>query len=225
MSIGPRIKWIKDNSKKLKFIIIILTLAIIINFLITYLFKSYSLISNLIMISSIFLIMSSFLDLKKFFNNKTNELPRVISHISFGFLILFIGLNHNFTLEKDFNLKIGDKKEFDNYSLEFKNLSLKEKKNYKAIIGEFKIRNSQKEFEKSMYPEIRIYEKPSTLTYEASIRTMLLKDYYITMSNIDRSEYYNIKFQKKPFMVWIWISVIFISMGGFIRLFKNAKNY
>ena len=156
MSIGPRIKWIKDNSKKLKFIIIILTLAIIINFLITYLFKSYSLISNLIMISSIFLIMSSFLDLKKFFNNKTNELPRVISHISFGFLILFIGLNHNFTLEKDFNLKIGDKKEFDNYSLEFKNLSLKEKKNYKAIIGEFKIRNSQKEFEKSMYPEIRI---------------------------------------------------------------------
>ena len=110
MSIGPRIKWIKDNSKKLKFIIIILTLAIIINFLITYLFKSYSLISNLIMISSIFLIMSSFLDLKKFFNNKTNELPRVISHISFGFLILFIGLNHNFTLEKDFNLKIGDKK-------------------------------------------------------------------------------------------------------------------
>ena len=74
-------------------------------------------------------------------------------------------------------------------------------------------------------PEIRIYEKPSTLTYEASIRTMLLKDYYITMSNIDRSEYYNIKFQKKPFMVWIWISVIFISMGGFIRLFKNAKNY
>ena len=116
MSIGPRIKWIKDNSKKLKFIIIILTLAIIINFLITYLFKSYSLISNLIMISSIFLIMSSFLDLKKFFNNKTNELPRVISHISFGFLILFIGLNHNFTLEKDFNLKIGDKKEFDNYS-------------------------------------------------------------------------------------------------------------
>ena len=46
--------------------------------------------------------------------------------------------------------KIGDKKEFDNYSLEFKNLSLKEKKNYKAIIGEFKIRNSQKEFEKSV---------------------------------------------------------------------------
>ena len=75
----------------------------------------------------------------------------------------------------------------------------------------------------SMKPEIRIYENPSTLTYEASIRFGLLKDYYITMSNIDRSDYYNIKFQKKPFMIWIWISVIFISLGGFLRLFKNEK--
>jgi len=44
------------------------------------------------------------------------------------------------------------------------------------------------------------------------------------MSNIDRSDYYNIKFQKKPLMVWIWISVIMIVLGGFVRLFCNAKN-
>jgi len=44
------------------------------------------------------------------------------------------------------------------------------------------------------------------------------------MSNIDRSEYYNIKFQKKPLMIWIWISVIMIAFGGFLRLFTNAKN-
>ena len=55
------------------------------------------------------------------------------------------------------------------------------------------------------------------------ITTELLKDYYLTMSNIDRSDYYNIKFQKKPFMIWIWISVIFISLGGFLRVFKNEN--
>ena len=110
--------------------------------------------------------------------------------------------------------------------IEFKNLQLKDFKNYKAVIGEFKINNSLNDQEQFLNPEIRIYENPSTLTYEASIRTGLLKDYYITMSNIDRSDYYNIKFQKKPFMIWIWISVIFISIGGFLRLFQNAnKNY
>ena len=89
---------------------------------------------------------------------------------------------------------------------------------------EFKINNSQENLHQSLYPEIRIYENPSTITYEASIRSGLLKDYYITMSNIDRSDYYNIKFQKKPLMAWIWISVIMIVVGGSLRLFSNAKN-
>ena len=137
----------------------------------------------------------------------------------------FIGINHNFSFEKDFNLRLGDKEKIENYTVEFKNLNLEEFKNYKAIIGKFIIENYDKKLNLTLSPEIRIYENPNTLTYEASIRSGLLKDYYITMSNIDRSEYYNIKFQKKPFMMWIWISVIFISLGGFLRFFKNAKKY
>ena len=44
------------------------------------------------------------------------------------------------------------------------------------------------------------------------------------MSNIDRSEYYNIKFQEKPLMMWIWVSVFMLAFGGFLSLFRNAKN-
>ena len=120
-------------------------------------------------------------------------------------------------------MKLGERKKFENYTLEFKNLRLDELKNYKAVIGEFKIDDSRNNSIKFLYPEIRIYDNPSTLTYEASIRSGLFKDYYITMSNIDRSDYYNIKFQKKPFMLWIWISTMFISFGGFLRLINNGK--
>ena len=73
-------------------------------------------------------------------------------------------------------------------------------------------------------PAIRIYDSPQTLTYEASIKTNFFRDYYLTMSNIDRSDYYNIKFQKKPLMIWIWISVIALSFGGFLSFLRNAKN-
>ena len=226
MSLGPQAQWIKNRFHNLNLLFKILIASIFINFSIIYLFKSYSLISNFIIISAIFLIISSFVDLYKLFRTQKMDFARVISHLAFGFLVLFIGLNHNFSLEKDFNLKLGEKKNFENYSLEFKDLRLEGFKNYKAVIGEFKINNSEENLHRSLYPEIRIYENPSTITYEASIRSGLLKDYYITMSNIDRSDYYNIKFQKKPFMMWIWISVIFISLGGFLRLFKNAKkNY
>ena len=44
----------------------------------------------------------------------------MISHLSFGFLIFFIGLNHNFSIEKDFNLKLGEKKQIDNFQFFFK---------------------------------------------------------------------------------------------------------
>ena len=226
MSLGPQAKWIKNKFTNLKLLLTILLGSIFINFLIFHFFKSYSLISNLIIISSFFLILSSLRDSIQIVKNKNYNYPRIVSHTAFGFLILFIGLNYNFSSEKDFNFKIGDTKQFENFSIKFQKLQQKEFKNYTAIVGKFKIKDLQKKSEQFLNPEIRIYKNPSTLTYEASIRTGLLRDYYITMSNIDRSDYYNIKFQKKPFMIWIWISVIFISIGGFLRLFQNAnKNY
>ena len=226
MALGPQAKWIKSKFVDLKLLFLILLGSIFINLFIVYCFKSYSLLSNFITISSVFLIISTLRDAIKLSKNKNFNFSRVISHSAFGFLVLFIGLNYNFSLEKDFNLKLGEVQKFQSYSITFKDLKLKDLQNYKAIIGEFEIKNAQNNSEQLLKPEIRIYKNPSTLTYEASIRTGLFKDYYITMSNIDRSDYYNIKFQKKPFMMWIWISVIFISIGGFIRLFKyENKNY
>tara|TARA_B100000575_G_C23137274_1_gene660982 strand:+ start:705 stop:2582 length:1878 start_codon:yes stop_codon:yes gene_type:complete len=222
MAIGPRTKWIKNRSVNFKSSLLIILGALVINFNITHFFKSYSIISNLIIISSLFLIFSSLIDI---FKKKTNiNLARIISHLSFGFLIFFIGLNHNFSVEKDFNLKLGGTKIIDNYKFALQDLELIPNSNYKAIIGKVKISNLSTNEEKFLSPEIRIYDNPKTLTYEASIKTNFFKDYYLTMSNIDRSEYYNIKFQEKPLMIWIWISVLMISLGGFLSLFRNAKN-
>ena len=222
MAIGPQAKWIKNKFSNLKSICIILGGAIMINFVIVYFFKSFSLISNLILISSLFLIMSSIFD---FFKKNRSSLPRITSHLSFGFLILFIGLNHNFSVEKDFNLKLGEAKKIDDYEFALLDLKLNQKVNYKAVVGKLEVNNSSTMEKRILYPEIRIYDNPQTLTYEASIQTNFLGDHYLTMSNIDRSEYYNIKFQHKPLMIWIWISVVFLSFGGLLSLIKNAKNY
>ena len=221
MAIGPQAKWIKNKFSNLRSILLILGGAIIINFAIVYFLKSYSLISNLILISSLFLIMSSIFD---FFKKSRLSFPRIISHLSFGFLILFIGLNHNFSVEKDFNLKLGEAKKIDDYEFALLDLKLSQENNYKAVVGKLEVNNSNTMKRRILYPEIRIYDNPQTLTYEASIQTSFLGDHYLTMSNIDRSEYYNIKFQHKPLMIWIWISVLLLSFGGFLSLFKNAKN-
>ena len=221
MAIGPQAKWIKNKFINLKPIIIILLGAILINFAIIYFFKSYSIISNLIIISSLFLIISSFLD---FFKKSKLNFSRIISHLSFGFLIFFIGLNHNFSIEKDFNLKLGETKKIGNFQFILQDLELRQQANYKAVVGNLKVSNLITNQERNLKPEIRIYDNPKTLTYEASIQSNFFRDYYLTMSNIDRSDYYNIKFQEKPLMIWIWISVAILSIGGFLSFFKNAKN-
>ena len=224
MTIGPKVKWIKERFENFKNYLFILLGSILINFSIVFLFKSYSILSNLIIISALFLIISSLLDAVKSLRNKKINFAQIISHASFGFLVLFIGLNNIFSIEKDYNIKLGETKNFNNYSIKLQNLELKDYSNYKAVIGELKISNTKTSKKNILRPVIRIYDNPQTLTYEAAIKTSILKDYYLTMSNIDRSEYYNIKFQKKPLMIWIWISVIMIVFGGFLRLFRNAKN-
>ena len=161
--------------------------------MIIYFFKSYSVISNLIIISSLFLIISSFFD---FFKKGRINFSRVISHISFGFLIFFIGLNHNFSIEQEFNLKLGETRVIDNFKFNLQDLKLNQKTNYKAVIGKIKISNLSTNEVRTLNPEIRIYDSPQTLTYEASIQTNFFRDYYLTMSNIDRSDYYNINFKK-----------------------------
>jgi cytochrome c-type biogenesis protein CcmF len=222
MAIAPNVKWIKNSFKKSVNFILITILAIFINFTIAHYFKSYSIMSNLIIISSLFLILYSLIDFIKSYKQKFSfDISRIISHLGFGFLVFFIGINHNFSTEKDFNLKEGEKKIFEDYIVDFKLLKLEQRQNYKAVVGAFNITNLEKKSEETLFPEIRIYTNPETLTYEASIKTKLSHDLYLTMSNINRSEFYNIKFQEKPFMIWIWISAILISIGGFVRLLKR----
>ena len=91
------------------------------------------------------------------------------------------------------------------------------------VVGTFNITNLKSEYSEKLKPEIRIFENPQTLTYEASIRSKFSNDLYITMSNINRSKFYNIKFQEKPFMLLIWCSAILIALGGTLRLFRNEN--
>ncbi len=222
MTLAPNAKWINGNLENLKQLCSVMLIAIVLNFFIYYFFNSKSLMSNLIFISSIFLIFYSLMDFIKSYKKTFKNFSRIISHLGFGLLIFFIGINHNFSIEEDFNLKVGGEKRFNNYSVNFSSLKLEEKENYKSVVGLFKISDLEKISTEQLKPEIRIYSQPKTMTYETSIKTKITHDLYLTMSNIDQSEFYNIKFQKKPFMVWIWISAFIISIGGFTRFLKRS---
>ena len=97
------------------------------------------------------------------------------------------------------------------------------KKNFKSAKGYFEIIDNKNSTSQNLTPEIRVYNKPETITYEASINTRLFSDSYLTMSNISNTDVFNIKFQKKPFMNFIWFSVLLISLGGILQFARFRK--
>ncbi len=221
MTSGPKHKWI---SSDIKFFFDIVLFCSVFIFLITFfLIKENSLLLNLIIFFSIYLIIQSLFDLYNDYKSKIINLSRVVSHFGFGLLIFFISINHIFSQENNFNLRLGDSKEIKNYIIKFENLEKFSGSNYKAIIGHFIISNKKELLTENLKPEIRIYNKPVTMTYEASIKSSFFSDTYLTMSNIAETDIFNIKFQKKPFMNFIWLSVLIISFGGLINFFNRKK--
>ena len=226
MALGPQVSWIKSNKNFLYNTLFVFFGAVIVNLFLFYFLKNEGFYLNLILITAIFLILHSILDAKKSITNKKKfEYPRIISHLGFGLLVFFIGVNHKHSVETDFNLKVGETKTLNSHELYFENIKIEQKKNYKSIIGDFKIINLKKNNIQYLNPEIRIYTNPETLTYEAAIKSKIHSDLYLTMSNVARSDFYNIKFQNKPFMIWIWISAFMIAAGGIVQLVfrKNEK--
>ena len=72
-----------------------------------------------------------------------------------------------------------------------------------------------------MSPELRIYNQPNIVTSEADIKTSLMKDKFIVINLVQNQEYFNVRYQDKPFMLWIWVSVLLLSMGGILSFFKK----
>ena len=71
---------------------------------------------------------------------------------------------------------------------------------------------------------MRIYNQPNIVTSEADIKTNFFKDEFMTMNIVQNQDYFNIRYSIKPFMIWIWLSVLLITFGGLIRFIKNHEN-
>jgi len=217
MTIGPKLKWIKSEIKN-KFIMI--SFLIISFFLSLVIIKSLSinfLINSVLVTSAFFLFFNTMRD---FFITKFKNLSQSIAHFGFSLFILSILFNNIFSFEVITNLKVGETFQSNELKINFESLDQKKDKNFKAFIGKFNIENNDGLFE-ILYPELRIYNQPNIVTSEADIKTNLFSDRFITMNTVQNEEYFNIRYQHKPFMIWIWLSVIIICFGGLLSLFRK----
>ncbi len=217
MSFGPRLKWIKGNLGKINYTqLLVFIIAIIIGVLIVKKSEIKYLFSTILISAAIFLLLISISD----FFKKQIQYPQKVSHFAFSVLILSILINGVISKEFNSNMKVGDEKIFMDKVIKFKSINLEKEKNYQLLRGNFEIIDSSNQII-NFSPEIRIYDQPVVSTSEADIRTNLFNDNFMVFSLINNEEIFNVRYQYKPLMMWIWISLIVLALGGALAVFKR----
>ena len=217
MAIGPKLKWIKSElENKLNLILFLIISLLLSTFIIRNLDINF-LINTILVTSAFYLFL---ITLKDFFSKKFKNLSQNFAHFSFSLLILSILFNNFLSTEIITNLKINETYENDSLKINFESIEQRDEQNFKAIIGKFVIEHNGGQTD-IMQPELRIYNQPNIITSEADIKTTLYKDKFMTMNSVQNQEYFNIRYQVKPFMIWIWLSTFLISLSGLIGFFKK----
>ena len=117
-------------------------------------------------------------------------------------------------------MKVGDEKIFMDKVIKFKSINLEKENNYQLLRGNFEIIDGRNQII-NFSPEIRIYDQPVVSTSEADIKTNLFNDNFMVFSLINNEEIFNVRYQYKPLMMWIWISLIVLAFGGALAVFKK----
>ena len=217
MAIGPKLKWIKSELENKLNLILFLIISLLLSIFIIRNLDINFLINTILVTSAFYLFL---ITLKDFFSKKFKNLSQNFAHFSFSLLILSILFNNFLSTEIITNLKINETYENDVLKINFEGIEQRDEQNFKAIIGKFVIEHSGGQTD-IMQPELRIYNQPNIITSEADIKTTLYKDKFMTMNSVQNQEYFNIRYQVKPFMIWIWLSTFLISLSGLIGFFKK----
>ena len=218
MSIGPSMKWIKTNFKigANSFLVIIFTL--ILSSFTVYFVGEKNIFILLLFIGFFYLFLKSLDQLRE----KTKNFGQIFSHTGFSLLLISILLNSFSSREIVKNIQVGDSFTLKNEKIIFKKIAVEKEKNYESIVGFFEILDDKNRII-NLQPEIRIYNEPEMGTSAASINTTLFNDRFITINIIKDQNFFNVRYQHKPFMIWIWISTLIIMLGGMFAIFRKNK--
>ena len=236
MGVATILSWGGEDSKKTAQHIITSMLLTILIILIFFLFYRTFNILGLVgialgswIICNVFV--KIFINVKKENNEKilftTKFLKQfnsmLIAHLGVGLLIIGITGSSVWQKENITRMKINDETTIKNYNIVFKEIKKIEGPNYIALEGNFWVYDQKNKIVTVLKPEKRIYPITNHTTTEVSIHTNLLRDLYIVLGDEDILNGWIVRIYYNPLVIWIWIGVLFIFMGGLLSLKNNLK--
>ena len=228
--IGLFLGW--SDTKDFKFVnrlvIETLTMLIVINIILYFLFGSFNTGSLVACLLFSWIVSGNFLDIvinkrplskiKSFLNFR---LGAIFAHLGIAFLVLGIGVVSSYSSEKELLLSVGESYDLDGYVFEFENLSSEKGPNYIADVASLKIQENAQAI--SLSSEKRNYLSANQVTTEVGIVADLFKDYYVALGENIEGDTWSFRLQIKPFVRWIWFGALLVAIGTFISSIKLLR--
>jgi cytochrome c-type biogenesis protein CcmF len=137
----------------------------------------------------------------------------VIAHTGLAITIMGATMVSNYTEELDVRMLPGDSVELAGYRFVLDEIKPAKGANYvseRAMVSVYQ----GDQLVKSMHAEKRTYLATRNVMTEAGIDGGLFRDLYIAMGEPLEGGAWAMRFQYKPFVRWLWLGAIFMSIGG-----------
>ena len=218
----------KDFNFLNRLVIEALTVLIVINIVLYFLFGSFNTGSLVACLLFAWIISGNILDvvINKRSVNKIKSflsfrLGAIFAHLGIAFLVLGIGVVSSYSSEKELLLSVGESYDLDGYIFEFENTTVKRGPNYISDIANLKIRENTKTI--ILSSEKRNYLSANQETTEVGIAADLFKDYYVALGDNLQGDTWSFRLQVKPFVRWIWFGALLVAIGTFISSIKLLR--
>ena len=139
----------------------------------------------------------------------------ILGHFGIAIFIVGVSLTSLYTVEKDLRMAPGDRYAVGGYEFTFHGVREYDIDNYVATRGGFSVRAESGSYQTELFPEKRIYRVQQSPMTEAAIDAGFTRDLFIALGEpLDQSGAWAVRVYYKPFIRWIWLGAIVMSLGG-----------
>ncbi|SON50169.1 heme lyase CcmF/NrfE family subunit [Vibrio tapetis] len=147
----------------------------------------------------------------------------MFAHFGMAVTVIGIAMVQNYSIERDVRLAPGERFEIQGYDFYFKGLRDTDGPNYDGYTADFEI-TLDGSYVNTLHAEKRFYSTAKSMMTEAAIDRGVTRDLYIALGErLDDGDAWAVRIYYKPFVRWIWLGSIFMSLGGAIAI--SDKRY
>ena len=224
MGFGVQLNWQRDGFKRLYSVLglvglLSLFIPALLEIIIT---KSFNLNVYLGLVLAFWVLLSTLktllirLKISGFMGISLAYLGMVIAHLGLSLTVIGITLSSGYGIESDVKMSPGEHIFFAGFDIRFVSESSLTGANYHGNRAHFMI--SSNGYEKSIFPEKRIYNVGNIPMTESAIDVSLFRDIYVALGEPINDDSWSVRFYYKPFVRFIWGGGFFIFFGGFLAL-------